>query len=236
MKVLPFPSIRPTNDRVIEVVSHASEILGSKAALMQAIEDGSLIKDPGAAYYVYRRATQDSTVIFVLGICPIDDYLIGSIEHAAAPAQEASDTARRIAELHVQSEPVQLVHADQPVLDIIVGAACQGTPLYNLIDPNGAAHTVWEIRRKDAVDALRTMFEQVPSAHVADECRAAATVMAGIALRDAARAEGTFSAARPYKYMLCALTAEQNVVQPEQGVSALPQLPPCLVMHQVGLL
>ena len=53
MKALPFPCIRPAQDRVLEALPQMGGILSGNDALRGAIADGLMLKDPGAAYYVY---------------------------------------------------------------------------------------------------------------------------------------------------------------------------------------
>lgn len=52
MKALPFPCIRPAQDRVLEALPAMGSILSGNDALRGAIADGLMLKDPGAAYYV----------------------------------------------------------------------------------------------------------------------------------------------------------------------------------------
>ena len=51
MKALPFPCIRPAQDRVLEALPAMGGILSDNDALRDAIADGLMLKDPGAAYY-----------------------------------------------------------------------------------------------------------------------------------------------------------------------------------------
>ena len=51
MKALPFPCIRPAQDRVLEALPAMGGILSGNDALRGAIANGLMLKDPGAAYY-----------------------------------------------------------------------------------------------------------------------------------------------------------------------------------------
>ena len=48
MKALPFPCIRPAQDRVLEALPAMDSILSDSGALRGAITDGLMLKDPGA--------------------------------------------------------------------------------------------------------------------------------------------------------------------------------------------
>ncbi len=89
MKALPFPCIRPAQDRVLEALPAMGSILSGNDALRGAIADGLMLKDPGAAYYVYECSGEPGRVTGVVAICPVG-ALAGGDEAAA-------DTTRRCA-------------------------------------------------------------------------------------------------------------------------------------------
>ena len=124
MKALPFPCIRPAQDRVLEALPAMRSILSDNEALRDAIADGLMLKDPGAAYYVYECSGEPGRVTGIVAICPVN-VLMGSDE-AAAESVDALAAARAIAELKVQPRPVSLAYEASPVMDIILGAAKRG--------------------------------------------------------------------------------------------------------------
>ena len=71
MKALPFPCIRPAQDRVLEALPQMGDILSGNDALRGAIADGLMLKDPGAAYYVYECSGEPGRVTGVVAICPV---------------------------------------------------------------------------------------------------------------------------------------------------------------------
>ena len=94
MKALPFPCIRPAQDRVLEALPAMGSILSGNDALRGAIADGLMLKDPGAAYYVYECSGEPGRVTGVVAICPVN-VLTGSDE-AAAESVDALAAARTI--------------------------------------------------------------------------------------------------------------------------------------------
>ena len=127
MKALPFPCIRPAQDRVLEALPAMDSILSDSGALRGAIIDGLMLKDTGAAYYVYECSGKPGRVTGVVAICPVN-VLTGGDE-AAAESIDALATARAIAELKVQPRPVSLAYEASPVMDIILSAAKEGASL-----------------------------------------------------------------------------------------------------------
>ena len=196
MKALPFPCIRPAQDRVLEALPAMGSILSGNDALRGAIADGLMLKDPGAAYYVYECSTA---------------------------------AARAIADLKVQPRPVTLVYEASPVMDIILGAAKEGASLYAVTDPAGITHRVWEVKREDAVGAIRAMLDQAPEPALADDpAYAVALVEASQLLADDARAAGTYTGKEPFNFAVAALFPAAQV----SGGAA--QVPTGLLTHQVA--
>ena len=225
MKALPFPCIRPAQDRVLEALPQMGGILSGNDALRGAIADGLMLKDPGAAYYVYECSGDPGRVTGVVAICPIGALASGEDDASA----DVAAAARAIAELKVQSRPVSLAYEASPVMDIILGAAKEGASLYAVTDPTGITHRVWEVKREDAVGAIRAMLDQAPEPAPADDpAYAAALVGASQLLADAVRAGGTYTGKEPFNFTVAALFPAAQVS------GAAPQVPTGLLTHQIA--
>ena len=224
MKALPFPCIRPAQDRVLEALPAMGSILNGNDALRGAIADGLMLKDPGAAYYVYECSGEPGRVTGVVAICPTS-VLAGGKGDASADVAAA---ARAIAELKVQPRPVTLAYEASPVMDIILGAAKEGASLYAVTAPAGITHRVWEVKREDAVAAIRAMLDQAPEPTPADAAYAAALAGAAQLLTDEALAAGTYTGKEPFNFAIAALF-------PAVQVSGdAPQVPTGLLTHQIA--
>lgn len=227
MKALPFPCIRPAQDRVLEALPAMGGILSGNDALRGAIADGLMLKDPGAAYYVYECSGEPGRATGVVAICPVN-VLTGGDE-TAAESIDALATARAIAELKVQPRPVSLAYEASPVMDIILSAAKEGASLYAVTDPAGVTHRVWEVKREDAVAAIRAMLDQAPDPVFAgDSAYAAALAGASQILADEARAAGTHTGKEPFNFAVAALFPAAQVS------GGAPQVPTGLLTHQVS--
>ena len=227
MKALPFPCIRPAQDRVLEALPAMGSILSDNEALRGAIADGLMLKDPGAAYYVYECSGEPGRVTGVVAICPVN-VLTGSDE-AVAESFAARTAARAIAELKVQPRPVSLAYEASPVMDIILGAAKEGASLYAVTDPAGITHRVWEVKREDAVAAIRAILDQAPEPTLADDpAYAAALTGTSQLLADEARAAGTHTGKEPFNFAIAALFPAAQVS------GGAPQVPTGLLTHQIA--
>lgn len=224
MKALPFPCIRPAQDRVLEALPAMGSILSGNDALCGAIADGLMLKDPGAAYYVYECSGESGRVTGVVAICPTS-VLAGGKGDASADVAAA---AHAIAELKVQPRPVSLAYEASPVMDIILSAAKEGASLYAVTDPVGITHRVWEVKREDAVGAIRAMLDQAPEPTPADAAYAAALAGAAQLLADDARAAGTYTGKEPFNFAIAALFPAAQVA------GAAPQVPTGLLTHQIA--
>ena len=228
MKALPFPCIRPAQDRVIEAMSSAGTTLASNDALRGGIAEGLMLKDPGAAYYVYECSGATGSATGVVALCPIG--VLGSgVEPDGEDSKDGDNTGTAITELKVQPRPVSLTYDASPVMDIILGAAKEGAALYALTDPTGTTHRVWEVKREDAVGAIKAMLDQAPEPDVAgDDAYAAALHAAAKQLIDEAKDNGSFTGKEPFNYALSALFPSAQVV------GAAPQMPAGMLTHQVA--
>ena len=224
MKALPFPCIRPAQDRVLEALPQMGDILSGNDALRGAIADGLMLKDPGAAYYVYECSGEPGRVTGVVAICPV-----GVLTGDGATPADAAAAARAIAELKVQPRPVSLAYEASPVMDIILGAAKEGASLYAVTDPAGITHRVWEVKREDAVAAIRAMLDQAPEpAPLDDPAYAAALAGAAQLLADEARTAGTYTGKEPFNFTVAALFPAAQVT------GGAPQVPTGLLTHQIA--
>lgn len=230
MKALPFPCIRPAQDRVLEALPQMGGILSGNDALRDAIADGLMLKDPGSAYYVYECSGEPGRVTGVVAICPVS-VLAGddaACDGDAASADVAA-AARAITEFKVQPRPVTLAYEASPVMDIILGAAKEGASLYAVTDPAGITHRVWEVKRNDAVAAIHAMLDQAPEPAPADD-PAYVAALAGAAqlLADEARAAGTYTGKEPFNFVISALFPTAQVA------GGAPQVPTGLLTHQIA--
>ena len=224
MKALPFPCIRPAQDRALEALPQMGDILNGNDALRSAIADGLMLKDPGAAYYVYECSGEPGRVTGVVAICPV-----GVLAGDGATPADAAAAARAIAELKVQPRPVTLAYEASPVMDIILGAAKEGASLYAVTDPAGITHRMWEVKREDAVAAIRAMLDQAPEPTPADD-PAYAAALAGAAqlLADEVRTAGTYTGKEPFNFTVAALFPAAQVT------GGAPQVPTGLLTHQIA--
>lgn len=213
---------RPETQFPADQDMYAPEVYARGAELLhERLEDGTFVEDRNLAYYIYRLAWEGRAQTGIVCVCAVDEFESGVIKrHELTREDKERDRIEHIEALGCQTGPIFLTYRDQPVLDMIVGAATTSTPLYDFADESGVRQTVWEVVRHDAVDALRAMLGTIPCAYIADgHHRAASAVKVARRMREEARAAGTYTGKEPFNYVLSVLfPASQLTILPYNRV------------------
>ena len=130
---------------------YAPEVYARGAELLhEHLEDGTFVEDRNLAYYIYRLAWEGHVQTGIVCVCAVDEFESGVIKrHELTREDKERDRIEHIEALGCQTGPIFLTYRDQPVLDMIVGAATTSTPLYDFTDDEGVHQTVWEVVRHD---------------------------------------------------------------------------------------
>lgn len=213
---------RPETQFPADQDMYAPEVYARGAELLhERLADGTFVEDRNLAYYIYRLAWEGHVQTGIVCVCAVDEFEGGVIKrHELTREEKERDRIEHIEALGCQTGPIFLTYRDQPVLDMIVGAATTSTPLYDFADESGVRQTVWEVVRHDAVDALRAMLGTIPCAYIADgHHRAASAVKVARRMREEARAAGTYTGKEPFNYVLSVLfPASQLTILPYNRV------------------
>lgn len=213
---------RPETQFPADQDMYAPEVYARGAELLhERLADGTFVEDRNLAYYIYRLAWEGHVQTGIVCVCAVDEFESGAIKrHELTREDKERDRIEHIEALGCQTGPIFLTYRDQPVLDMIVGAATTSTPLYDFTDDEGVHQTVWEVVRHDAVDALRAMLGTIPCAYIADgHHRAASAVKVARRMREEALAAGTYTGKEPFNYVLSVLfPASQLTILPYNRV------------------
>ena len=212
----PETGFEPGHDpQAREVYEHAAKLLRERQL------DGTLVRDETPCLYLYELTAPDGhRQTGVLAAVAADDYLNGTLRkhELTLPAKEA-DRVRHIKGLRAQTGPVFVAYRDSMAIDVIVGAARQGVPLYDFVAADGVRQRVWRVAREVGVGALCAAFSSVSEAYIADGHHRAA---AAAAICEQRRAEGRED--DPAEAFLAALfPASQLRILPYDRVVELPQ-------------
>lgn len=146
-----------------EVYQHAVQLLDAR------VKDGTLLKEERPCLFAYRMVQNGRAQMGIMAAVSVDDYLGGTARrHEQVREEKVADRKRHMETVTAQTSPSLLIYPDQPAIDLLVGLACTGEPLYDFEDEDGVRHTVWRLSREAAVEAICETFKHVPCAYVAD--------------------------------------------------------------------
>jgi uncharacterized protein (DUF1015 family) len=98
----------------------------------------------------------------------VDEYNRDIVKkHEKTRKEKEDDRTRHIVDLRAQTGPVFLTYKHDATVDAIAARVCAGTPLYDLVAPDGVAHTVWKIDAASAAQ-VQAAFAALPCLYIAD--------------------------------------------------------------------
>lgn len=151
------PDTDPHDDRVYS---------SARSALDRLEAEGTLVRDPEPAFYLYRQVMGGRTQTGVVGCVHIDDYENDVIrKHEKTRKDKEDDRTRHVLELNANAEPVFLTYRERPELDRLTDRVTQEPPLYDFTAADGVRHVVW---RMGDTHPWVELFGTVPVAYVAD--------------------------------------------------------------------
>lgn len=213
---------RPETQFPADQDMYAPEVYQRAAQLMQdRIDSRVYMRDPNRCYYIYELEMDGRVQTGLVAVCSVDEYENGTIKrHELTREDKERDRIEHIRALGCQTGPIFLAYRDQPVLDMILGAAKMATPLYDFVDDEGVRQTVWEVKRTDTVEAIAAMFQHIPCAYIADgHHRTASAVKVAQQMRAEAKEAGTYTGREPFNYFLSVLfPASQLTILPYNRV------------------
>lgn len=159
-------------------------------------EQGWLLRDERAAYYLYRLDWRGSSQIGVIGAAAVADYEQGRIKRHefTRPAKE-NDRVRLNDAIGAHPGPVFLAYRPFEALDALIDRHAAGDPDVD-IEADGAAsehadaadrvrHRLWCIDDPETVAAFESAFAELPASYVADgHHRSAAAARIGAMRRE----------------------------------------------------
>lgn len=215
---------RPETQFPPDADMYAPEVYTRAASLLEEeLGAGIYQEDPSLSYYLYELEQDGRAQTGLVAICSIDEYEQGVIKkHENTRPEKERDRMEHIRALGAQTGPIFLTYRDEPVLAFILMTVKSGAPLYDFTDGEGVRQRVWEIRRKESIEAIHEMFGRIPCAYIADgHHRAASAVKVGLEMRAAARAAGTYTGKEPFNYFLSVLfPASELAILPYNRVVA----------------
>ncbi len=196
----------PHDDRVYD---------GARAALDRFEAEGTLVRDPEPAFYLYRLVRNGRPQTGLVGCVHVDDYEHDVIrKHEKTRRDKEDDRTRHVLTLNANAEPVFLAIPPDPEFARLADRVTRQDPLYDFTADDGVRHTVWRIEDTHPWVAL---VGTIPVAYVADgHHRSASAWRAG---RERRTANAAHHGAEEYNWFLAALfPADQLEILPYNRV------------------
>jgi uncharacterized protein (DUF1015 family) len=172
-----------------------ADIVYRTAAERFAVIRTSMVEEAEPALYFYklRMGTHEQTG---LAACySVDEYDSGLVKkHEKTRRDKEDDRTRHITELRAQTGPVFLTYKASAAVDAVAAKVAATAPLYDLVAPDGVAHTVWKVTGAD-LKAVVDAFGALPATYIADgHHRAASAARARKAIAREAGKDGVVEA------------------------------------------
>jgi uncharacterized protein (DUF1015 family) len=142
---------------------------------------GALVRDPDAAFYVYRLTMNGRTQAGIVGCASADDYIENRIKkHEFTRADKEEDRVRHVDTLNANTGPIFLAHRPNAALsELTARIAATGAPLYDFEKDGGVCHEVWKVTDAADNERIAELFRSIDALYIADghhRCASAARV------------------------------------------------------------
>lgn len=130
---------------------------------------GWLLRDPRAAFYLYRQRMGDHVQTGVVGAALVDDYLEGRVKkHEHTRPDKEDDRTHHADTLGAHAGPVFLAYRGSAAIDALVEERTRRAPDVDFVAADGVSHALWVV--DDPVDRERfeAAFGEVPASYIAD--------------------------------------------------------------------
>jgi uncharacterized protein (DUF1015 family) len=128
----------------------------------------SMLEEAAPAMYFYRLRMGTHEQTGLAACCSVDEYNRDIVKkHEKTRREKEDDRTRHIVDLRAQTGPVFLTYKHQAAIDAVAARVCAGAPLYDLVAPDGVAHTIWKIDEASAATVVGE-FAKLPCLYIAD--------------------------------------------------------------------
>ncbi len=175
---------KPEVDLPDDVDVH-SEIVYNKAKenLQRIINDGMLVQDEEAYFYIYAQTMNGRTQYGLVGCSGVEDYLNGVIKkHELTRPDKEKDRMNHVRFTNFNAEPVFFTYPEHAEIDKIVKEVVENNkPEYDFTSEDGFGHHFWVIRDAAKNKRIQEIFDkEIPVVYVADgHHRTAAAALVG---------------------------------------------------------
>jgi uncharacterized protein (DUF1015 family) len=122
--------------------------------------------EPALYFYRLRMGAHEQTGL--VATYSVDEYDTDLVKkHEKTRKDKEDDRTRHITELRAQTGPVFLVYKASATVDGVAARVAKTTPLYDIVAPDGVAHTIWKVTGDDLTQVVAG-FAALPALYIAD--------------------------------------------------------------------
>ena len=183
----------------------------AKEMLESWIADGTFVKDPLAAYYIYELTMDGRKQTGIVACSSIDDYVNGVVKkHENTREEKELDRIRHVDATDAQTGPIFLAYRSNAMINKVVDLKTGTEPLYDFTAEDGIRHRVWEIGNADSILTVEAAFAGIPATYIADgHHRAASAVKVGLKRREE---HPDYTGNEPFNYFLSVLFPDDQLM------------------------
>jgi len=171
------------------VDTYAPEVYAAAAQMLKMRqEDGTLIQDSKACYYIYELTMDGRTQTGIVACSSVDDYVNSVIKkHENTREDKEIDRIKHVDTTNAHTGPIFLVYRAKDEIRSIVKETKENTKsLYDFVSEDGIRHRAFIIDDDAKIDTIRKAFENIDCTYIADgHHRCASAVKVGLKRRKA---------------------------------------------------
>lgn len=142
----------------------------AKTNIQEFLEKGIFLKEEKPALYLYRQIMDGRVQTGIVGCVSVDEYKNNTIKkHEFTRVEKEIDRINHFDVCDTNTEPVFLTYRDDKrIRSIMEGFAESNEPVYDITAEDGISHILWVIDDEQTVDALVSLFDEIPALYIAD--------------------------------------------------------------------
>ena len=162
--------IKPEIDLPVELNQYDEEVYAKGLENLQRMrQEGILIKDAKACFYVYRLTMDGRMQTGVVGCCACDEYFDGTIKkHELTRTEKENDRVRHVETQNANAEPVFFSYRASREVDDVLNRTTAGVATYDFTAEDGVRHELWIVEEDASIQSIQSSFLTVGSLYVAD--------------------------------------------------------------------
>jgi uncharacterized protein (DUF1015 family) len=160
---------RPEVDMAPGTDPHGDAVYHQGARNLWAfVDDGTLVEDQGATYYLYGQVMGAHRQVGILAACSVSEYDRGLIKkHEFTRPDKEDDRTHHMEVLNAQVGLVFLAYRQSEELRALVRAGVEGPPSWRVVTDDGVEHALWPVPEHQ-VGAFQAAFTSLPALYIAD--------------------------------------------------------------------